>query len=62
MDKSVNQRSNSRYELTKVALGDAEADLAIVMGTISPVSKEHLLSLREAHRLLRRADCVGLTP
>jgi adenine deaminase len=30
------------------------------MGTISPVSRQHLLSLAEVRRLLRRKDCVGL--
>lgn len=30
------------------------------MGTISPVSREHLLTRAEVRRLLRRKDCVGL--
>jgi adenine deaminase len=29
------------------------------MGTISPVAREHILSLPEIKRLLRRKDCVG---
>jgi len=29
------------------------------MGTISPVAREHLLTLSEVRRLLRRKDCVG---
>ena len=44
MSKSTNSEVSSRYELTQVALGEAEAGLAIVNGSVVNVYTGEVLS------------------
>jgi len=58
MSKSNNPAVNSRYELTKVALGEADADLAIVNGSIVNVYTGEVLT---GDTILIKGDKIAYT-